>query len=411
MTRISALSSIDSEGRQVDIPAQLEAVDRKTLSHPVRRMLSSDTVEVLDWQFHPLRGGSGNPVSAGLYRFAGSGQDHGKIMPWSLVLKIAQSPANVGATDAGEGQDRTHWNYWKREMYVYHSTLLDSLPAGLAAPRCFGVEERPGNVIWLWLEEISDIYDQGWPLERYGLAARHFGCFNGAYLAGRPLPGYPWLGVGLFRHWYTNLPVAMPLLARFRQEVSTWEDPTIRRIFPRPEKNPFVRLLIEWEPFVNALDQLPQTVCHRDAYPTNLMARRSEDGGEETVAVDWALTGIGPVGEELAQLAFGAFHELEGIEPGDVNQVVFGGYLRGLRESGWRGDVSVVRFGFVTSTVLRAGLTWLWSLCQGLQKSRSDEPNETEQELVKVANERRARRLGFMLGLAEEAYGLLNVIA
>jgi hypothetical protein len=32
----------------------------------------------------------------------------------------------------------------------------------------------------------------------------------------------------------------------------------IRRIFPSPERNSFVRLLVEWEPFVNALDRLPQ---------------------------------------------------------------------------------------------------------------------------------------------------------
>jgi len=145
---------------QMDMPAQLEAIDRETLTRPIRRMLQSDTVELLDWQFRPLRGGSGNPVSLGLYRFAGSGRDQGKAVPWSLVLKVAQSPANVGATDMGEGQDRTHWNYWKREMYVYQSSLLDSLPAGLAAPRCFGVEERPGNVIWLWLRNVSSIVRQ-----------------------------------------------------------------------------------------------------------------------------------------------------------------------------------------------------------------------------------------------------------
>jgi hypothetical protein len=395
----------------MDIPAQLVAIDRKTLTPPVRRMLSSDTVDVLDWQVRPLRSGSGNPVSAGLYRFAGSAQDHRKVVPWSLVLKIAQSPANVGATDAGEGQDPTHWNYWKREMHVYQSGFLDRLPAGLAAPRCFGTEERPGNVIWLWLEEIVGIYGETWPLERYGLAARHLGRLNGAYLASRPLPTYPWLGIGLFRHWYTSLPVSMPLLAAFRQEVIAWERPMIRRIFPPPDRNPFVRLLIEWEPFVNALDRLPQTICHRDAYPTNLMARRTEDGEEETVAVDWALMGIGPVGEELAQLAFGAFHELEGIGLADVNRVVFGGYLEGLHESGWHGDAPVVRFGFVTSTVLRAGLTWLGSLCQGLQKGRSDEPDETEEEPIDAASERRARRLRFMLALAEEAYELVDDMA
>jgi len=30
-----------------------------------------------------------------------------------------------------------------------------------------------------------------WPLERYGLAARHLGQFNGRYLTGTPLPQHP----------------------------------------------------------------------------------------------------------------------------------------------------------------------------------------------------------------------------
>ena len=100
-----------------------EAVDGESLTPLVRRVLQSATAEVLDWQVHRLGGGFGNPVSLGLYRFAGKGQDRGETVPWSLVLKIAQSPANVGASDMGEGEDQSHWNYWKREMYVYHSTF------------------------------------------------------------------------------------------------------------------------------------------------------------------------------------------------------------------------------------------------------------------------------------------------
>ena len=107
----------------MNVPVQLEAIDRETLTRLVRRVIQSAKVEVLDWQFRPLGGGFGNPVSLGLYRFSGKGKDRGETVLWSLVLKVIQSPANVGASDMGEGRDQTHWNYWKREMHVYRCGL------------------------------------------------------------------------------------------------------------------------------------------------------------------------------------------------------------------------------------------------------------------------------------------------
>jgi hypothetical protein len=394
----------------MDSAAQLQSVDRATLIGPVRRALRSDTVQVLDWRSSRLGGGVGNPVSLGLYRFSGTGQDRGEIVTWSLVLKIAQSPANVGAQDMGEGEDQTHWNYWKREMHIYRSGLLEDLPRGLAAPRCFGIEERPGDVFWLWLEEITGSDHASWPLDRYGLAARHFGRFNGAYLSKRSLRTLPWLSIGLLRQWCIGMAAELSLFFDFRRRPSMWEHPLVRRIYPPPNANPFMRFLMERERFLAALDQLPQTLCHKDAYSTNLIARRGEDGQEETVALDWALAGIGPVGEELAQIAIGALDNVEAAESARVNQVVFDGYLDGLRDSGWRGDVQTVRFGYVASAVFRIGLWLLWELGAAFEESQSVEPQETQRDPVEEIIEQQAATTRFVLDLAEEAYGLLDAM-
>jgi hypothetical protein len=393
---------------------QLRAIDATTLTPPVRSALRSDTVEILDWESSLLRAGIGNPVSLGLYRFSGTGHDHGEVLTWSLVLKMAQSPANVGAVNMGEGDDPRHWNYWKREMHVLQSDLLDHLPPGLAAPRCFGVEERPRDVIWLWLEEISEAQDAPWSLDRYGLAARHFGRFNGAYLSGQPLPAYPWLSIGLLHQWCRDL--CTPLYSGFQRHPSLWEHPLVRRIYPPPEANPFRHLLVDRERFLAALDDCPQTVCHKDAYPTNLMGRRGEDGQEETVALDWALAGIGPVGEELAQLAIGALDTADAAEVGDVDQVVFAGYLDGLRDSGWRGDARTVRFGYVASAALRIGLWLLFCLNRAFEESRGIQDQELSAEPVErpvpsavegvIDQQERATR--FVLDLAQETYELLE---
>jgi hypothetical protein len=385
----------------MNIPVELEAVEKGTLTCLVRRALKSATVEVQDWGIHPLGGGFGNPVSLGLYHFAGRGKDRGVTVRWSLVLKMIQSPANVEESDMGEGKDQTHWNYWKREKYVYQSDFLDNIPPGLIAPRCYGIEERPGDIIWLWLEKVADVYNGEWPLSRYGLAARHFGRFNGSYLGGQSLPKYPWLSVGLLHQWCAALHRWAPRFSDFHWESSIWEDSRVLRLFPAPKENPFFRLMKERRQFVAALDRLPQTICHKDAYPTNLMTRYGQDGEQETIALDWALTGVGPVGEELAQLVLGALDQLGDVEAVDIKRTIFDGYLDGLRDEGWQGDAQEVRFGFVTSTVLRMGLMLLWLLDQALEEGSLDELSSTEQS---------AKQARFVLEIADEAYEFLNSV-
>src|SRR3989442_799870 len=57
---------------------------------------------------------------------------------------------------------------WDREGEAYASGLLETLPRGLAAPRCFGVERREGT-LWIWLEHVADDVAQ-WDVARYALA-------------------------------------------------------------------------------------------------------------------------------------------------------------------------------------------------------------------------------------------------
>ncbi|MGD2147348.1 MAG: phosphotransferase [Anaerolineae bacterium] len=392
----------------MDSAAQVKAIDRATLTLAVRRALARSTAEVLDWQTTPLPGGEGNPVSLGLYRISGLAMDQGRTRAWSLVLKMAQSPANVGAVDMGEGEDGTHWNYWKREMLLYQSDLLDHLPQGLAAPCCYGTEERPGDVIWLWLEDVQEVSDRPWPLDRYALAARHFGRFNGAYLAGRPLPCYAWLGVRLLDQWCRGLLAETPLFSDFARRPNMWDHPLVRRIYPPHDANPFLHLLMNRDRFLAALDGCPRTLCHQDAYPTNLTASRGEDGEEVTVALDWAMAGIGPVGEELAQLAIGAVDRLPTAPTRDVSGVLFAGYLDGLRDSGWHGDPLVVRFGYAASTALRIGPWLLWLLHRAFEERNALEAPALA--AIEETIEEQARATAFVLDLSEEAHELLDAL-
>ena len=240
-----------------------------------------------------LGGGAGNPVSVGLYRFEGTGKEGNESLAWSVILKVLQSPANVGMVNMGEGENQAHWNYWKRELLVYQSGLLEMLPDGMASPRCFGAVEQPGNTAWLWLEDITDSFAGAWSLARYALTARHLGRLNGMFGTLRPLPTNPWVGANLTQQWggaFQPYWQALP-----------WEHHRILERYHRA--NSFQRLLQEYERFQTRLNLLPRTICHGDTYPTNFMSRKLADGREQTVALDWALVNIGPIGDDLGSLS------------------------------------------------------------------------------------------------------------
>ena len=107
-----------------------QQMDRDELEIIARKSSASESLILKNWRVTQLGGGAGNPVSVGLFRVEGDGLDGDRSVNWSVILKVIQSPANVGWENMGEGSDQTHWNYWKRELFIYQSDLLSTLPAG-----------------------------------------------------------------------------------------------------------------------------------------------------------------------------------------------------------------------------------------------------------------------------------------
>jgi hypothetical protein len=381
------------EVMKIDSDSPLRSIDAATLTPIVRQALQRDQLQILDWQVNQLGGGAGNPVSVGLYRFEGTGQDRDERLAWSVILKIIQSPTNVGEVNLGEGDDQTHWNYWKRELFLYQSELLETLPEGMAAPQCYATVEQPGNIAWLWLEDVSDAYEGVWTLERYTLTARHLGRLNGGYLSKNQWTAFPWLGKHLTRQW-------VQILAPDWQAIP-WEHPRVLKRYPQPELNPFRRMLFDNARFLAKLDLLPKTVCHGDTYPTNFKARLLSGGEEQTVALDWALAGIAPLGDDLGQFAFGAYMNLKNADPTDVDQALFESYMDGLRDTGCRVDPQQVRFGYTASAALRVGLFQLILLSEELKQSESVMQQIVESPVVPDC---------FEVAMAKEAYQLLGEI-
>ena len=200
----------------------------------------------------------------------------------------------------------------------------------------------------MWFPEVIDEIGQ-WPLERYGIVARHLGQFNGAYLSGKPIPRRSWISRGSLRMWGSMASVGVNLLRLSR------EHPIVRCTYPADTSERIFRLWSDREIFFDALDSLPITFCHLDAFRRNLFAIQSADGNNKTVAIDWAFSGLGTVGEEIAPLVAATlgFCEVEIAQAQELDNIVFDGYLTGLRDAGWHGDARIVRFGYTVASALR----------------------------------------------------------
>jgi hypothetical protein len=376
---------------------QLQCIDHATLTPLVRQALGSETVEVIDWQRQQIHGGA--QAFSSLYRFSGDARDQGQAIPWSTILKAIRP--------VPDRDDPSHFGYWKREVLAYQSGLLDDLPGGLAAPRCFGVCEQPGGEFWIWMEDVKDDLGPRWPLKQYGVAARHLGQFNGAYLIGCPIPSDPSLSKG----WLRSLLAQPGAAAGIDQLRDSLEHPLVRRVYPPDGAEGFFRLWAEREAFLDALDRLPHAFCHLDAFRRNLFARHSSEGGYQTVAVDWAFAGTGAIGEEIVPLVVATlgFLEVEMEKALELDAIVFDGYLEGLRDAGWRGDRQVVRLGFTAGAALRYGVAYagtdISSLVDEGQHARWEQvygrPMEQVAELWEGG-------YSILLGWAEEARGLLD---
>jgi hypothetical protein len=396
------------------VAAELRRLDRAELTTIVRRALENDRVDVDAWDVRRLGYDCTNPVSGGVHRIVGTARDSQRRVSWSLIHKAVRSPAGVTMPngdvvprDVPDGP--SFFGNWKREPQAYGAGLLDDLPGGVTAPRCFGVSERTDGTIWLWLEEIGNGQEIRWTPERCALAARTLGRFNGAYLSGRPVPVHPCLGGGWLRSW---LSVRVALLMEEIRSADAWNHSLVRSVFPQPVIDRVLRLWADRGVFLDGLDRLPHTFCHRDAFRSNLCLSREGDRRERIVAIDWAYAGLGPLGEEIAPL-IAAVPASDGPElaPWIVEAPVFEGYLQGLSDAGWRDGAWSVRFGYAASAALRYTFITVAEMLSDARGEGGYASIEQRRGLpIEQVMEHQAALTHFLLGLANEARALLPMV-
>lgn len=383
---------------------QFQALDRRAITAVLHQVLEREEDEPLQWQARKIAHITG-AATVGVYRLTGKGRDQYGERNWSLILKM------LGRTPAGKiaaGGEQEHVLYWKREALVYQSELLNDLPGGLRGPRCYAITEPGDDSAWLWLEDVQDLYGARWPLAQYARAARCLGEMNGAYLAGRPLPTFPWLvrsgsPRGLLEHY--------GWMWKTVQDPATWQHPLLRATFPIPIAERLWRLWQDRHMLLNILERLPQTFCHMDAWHDNLIATPGTEGEHRLLAIDWAYAGLSTIATDIGDLmapSFGLF-KVEPCDPQTLDRTIFESYLEGLTVSGWQGNQRMVRCAFTLFTSLKYGclLFWLHRIIDESQHASWEQ--RTNHPLDKCL-QNQAALIYYLLDLVDEGRRLIEEV-
>jgi hypothetical protein len=381
------------------IETRLDALSPAAVSGLVCQVLGAQGWAVPNLRHARIHLSTGQ-ATGGIYRLTGTAKRGSQQRDWSIILKVVVPLAGITPQ---ENEIQSHPIYWKREALAYQSGWLDHLPGGIRGPRCLAAEEQPDGTIWLWLEDVHDRYGVQWPLAQYATAARCLGRFNGAYLAGQDWPPYAWLNRtgseprGVIEHYLW--------IEKLVYDPATWDHPLLRATFAPSLVARLPQFWSNRHALLEALERMPRTLCHQDAWRGNMMA-----ADNELVVIDWSYAGRSVIGTDLGDLAVAGYGLIETeISLAAIDEAVFESYLDGLREAGFPAERSQVRFAYTTYAALKYGclLIWLHAV-----------PNEQRHEFWERISGQRMDRylrqqaimLEHLLRLLDEARTLLEVV-
>ena len=322
-----------------------DALDWVTRTDLVRASLRNGAAEIASWSEEEAGGGASGSQ---LFLIRGEARAGGALVPWRFVLKVLN---HQGEGWQESSTDPRAWDYWKREWLAYQDPLLQQMRGSLRAPRCLGTGEQGEAAVWMALEDLSELDQRPWPESRFSIVSRHLGEFNGSFLAGPVMPSPPWLSRDWLQGWTERAEPMITLLP------GVADHPLVSRVFPSERIETLLEVWEQRQAWYAALNALPQTICHQDVFPRNAFVRHADQAGQadETIAIDWAFCGEGPVGAELAALIEGAlaFFELERDAADRVEAQCLTSYMEGLADAGWEGAAEDVQLGYLASFVLR----------------------------------------------------------
>jgi hypothetical protein len=322
--------------------------------HKIVEKILLENVSITKWNYIAIGRPNVNPNTAGIFRIFGVAECRDKQLRWSVILKIIHW-VNFAGTPLGNSYN-THprdWNYWKREALVYSSGILDGLKDDLVPVKCYEVNEHDDGSFWLWLEDLQQISSKVDNADALLYSAHHIGQFGGISLTQNDRSYPAWLCNDFIAQWVQGT-IAFDI-EKTIVDRSIWQNELIKRAFPLPVTDRFLQLIRDSKGLIRILQRQKQTLCHNDCDQPNLFTFLDYQNKSTTVAIDWALLSIGPVGADLGtQLGGNIFHLF--VNPSkayEYSSLAVDAYFCGLTEAGWKGDAKSVRFACYATASLR----------------------------------------------------------
>ena len=328
--------------RAIQHDSYVAGIDDEARAELIRNALQDRQAQLVSWREEPMGGGASGSE---LYTVSGEATSRGTVRPWKLILKMFN---HEGEGWQESSTDPMAWDYWKREWLVYQAPWIHDLREGLVASHCFGSGELEKTAVWVAMEDLASADQRPWSPSHFSTAARHLGEFNGRFLLDGDPPADWWLSRGWLRGWTER---AEPMIT---QLPSLADHPRVAELFAPST----IGLLLQvWEhrrELYEALDALPQSICHQDLFPRNAFLRVA-GGAEQTVAIDWAFCGWAALGADLAPLLGGSlgFFEADSDDADELERLCLDAYLDGLRLTGWQGHRDDVFVGYLATIALR----------------------------------------------------------
>jgi hypothetical protein len=317
----------------IDAETRIEQIDVARLGQVVSRILENDAIHMVEWSAKPIHGGLDK--NNALIRCQGQVAAGGQNLPWSLVIKVISR--------VPENDDPAGYQYWKREALVYQSGLARHLPGNLSAPHCYAVDEKLDDSIWIWMEDIHNDPKGNWSPEFYEQVAYQLGLFNGAFLAGTPLPAEDWLAHNFLRNYVER---AAPMITFIRSHP---QHELVRSLYG----SNLPLILAIWQvrgDLLDILERMPRVFCHQDAFKRNLFYNQGK-----LIAIDWGFCGNAPAGSELVPLVAIAlsFGDIPAGKTRAFEQLCLASYQRGLEAAGAHISTGSIRRCYVLGILLR----------------------------------------------------------
>ncbi|WP_309104702.1 hypothetical protein [Microbacterium sp.] len=286
------------------------------------------------------------------------------------------------------------WNYWAREAEVYADRRLRASLEGTGLDLPAADVTTDDETVDLWLEDVRGTAGVEFALTDHVATAAALGRWQA-----RPLEPPPACASrGFLRAYSTSRPGDISVV----DDDAAWRQPLVRDTWPVELRDGWARLLAHREQLLSVMEDLPRTLCHLDAWVSNVIRRPSG----EVVLLDWAFAGDGAVGEDLGNYLPDAVLDLfwPAEQLAELEAACWPAYLEGLRSAGWAGSEREARLGVVASCVKYA---WLLPLL--LQRASAEQHSAYHQRTdAGQLYRQRGIVLSHLAGWCDEALELIG---